>query len=196
MKRSSGFTLIELLVVISIIAILASLAIPAVTGALARGQMAQTLSNMKQLHLATFNMDLDNQQAGQASGWPGSSNTDMNTALLWVTALTNGNYLKPTEIQKMLSAQTLQATNLTSTNGWAITVYGAGNTDDNGIIFLSTKNIAYAQGAVSATAMPTSASKPYGDKGFVIFRRGADGQILQARFYTNVLSTTNQPGPI
>ena len=44
-----GFTLIELLVVISIIAILASLALPAITGALSRGQMTQTLSNMKHL---------------------------------------------------------------------------------------------------------------------------------------------------
>lgn len=196
MKRSSGFTLIELLVVISIIAILASLAIPAVTGALARGQMAQTLSNMKQLHLATFNMDLDNQQAGQASGWPGSSNSAMTTALTWAAALTNGNYLKASELQKMLSAQTLQVTNVTTTNGWALTVYGVGNTDDNGVVFLSTANITFASAATNASAAPTSASKPYGDKGFVIFRRGGDGQILQARFWTNGLSTTNQPGPI
>ncbi|MEI8312442.1 MAG: type II secretion system protein [Verrucomicrobiota bacterium] len=196
MKRSSGFTLIELLVVISIIAILASLAIPAVTGALARGQMAQTLSNMKQLHLATFNMDLDNQQAGQPSGWPGTNTGAPANALAWAAALTNGNYLKATELQKLLSAQTLQATNTTSTNGWAIIVYDA-SSDDNGIVFLSTKNVAFAAGATNATAPgPTAASKPYGDKGFVLFRKGGDGQILQARFYTNNLSTTNQGAPL
>jgi len=196
MKRSSAFTLIELLVVISIIAILASLAIPAVTGALARGQMAQTLSNMKQLHLATFNMDLDNQQAGAASGWPGASNTTMTTALAWAAALTNGNYLKTTELGKLLSAQTLQATNTTSTNGWAITVYDSAGSDDNGTVFLTTKNVSFAAAAVSGSAAPTASAKPYGDKGFVIFRRGGDGQILQARFWTNTMSTTNQGGPI
>lgn len=45
-----GFTLIELLVVVAIIAVLAALAVPAVSGALAKGNDAKCMSNMRQLY--------------------------------------------------------------------------------------------------------------------------------------------------
>jgi prepilin-type N-terminal cleavage/methylation domain-containing protein len=47
-----GFTLIELLVVISIIAILASLAVPAMANVIRRGRMTQQLSDGRQVYTA------------------------------------------------------------------------------------------------------------------------------------------------
>ena len=79
-KRSqSAFTLIEMLVVISIIAVLAAFAVPALTSALTKGQMTGTLNNGRQLYLAAQQMALD----GAANSdptlvWPGDDPADRN----------------------------------------------------------------------------------------------------------------------
>jgi prepilin-type N-terminal cleavage/methylation domain-containing protein len=107
MNKSSyphAFTLIELLVVISIIAVLALLAGPALTQALTKGQMTGTLSNARQLYLAGFQMATDGGANSDPNlSWPGD---DPALADLqgYCTKLVQNNYLKVGDLQKILNA--------------------------------------------------------------------------------------------
>ena len=189
-----AFTLIELLVVISIIAILASLAIPAVTGALARGQMTQTLSNMKQLHLVAQTMALDATTTGDTNiGWPGD--LPQKTWAGWVTNATPG-YIKTHDMAKLLSAPgitvsptaTLSSLTPGVASGRAVLLYQVSETNNNNTVLFSSANFTNTAGGGNTL---DGASLPYGDKGFIVFRKGGDGAILQARqtgsTFTNVI---------
>lgn len=172
--RSLGFTLIELLVVISIIGILASLAIPAVTGALVRGQMTGQVSNLKQLHLATQSMALDGSTTGDTNlGWPADIGASW---AAWATNIVGGKYMSTNDFAKMISAPgvIVSATaNPGSPGKSAVILYNVGESSENAVVFLSSANFTNGSTTtLSATAVP------FANKGFTVFRKGGDGAVL------------------
>lgn len=191
--RKSGFTLIELLVVISIIGILASLAIPAVSGALVKGQMTGTLNNARQLQLATFNLNLERETIGEQGAWPGSgASASWND---YLTELTNA--LTVNDVRKMFSAPgvAVPATAYPpASSEVALAVYNVGTVEDGSAIFITSRNrIAPTS---SGGQWGTGDATPYGDKGVIVMRKGGDGAIVQVRFLTNTNTTpvlSNQP---
>lgn len=180
LNRLRAFTLIELLVVISIIAILASLAIPAVSGALVRAQLSQSLSNSRQLSLASYSLAMDSVATGDATmpGWPST-----NSFSTWVEQLTNAG-LGTNDILKLLTASSVgPRTWPPSVNDIAYNVYAVNDSSIGETIFLTTRNW-----DASAPAPLDRNATPYGDKGFVVFRKGGDGAIYTARQATNQIS--------
>lgn len=184
-KRLTAFTLIELLVVISIIAILAALALPAITGALARGQMTQTMSNMKQLHLVAQQIALDGSTTGDTNlAWPGDLPTKTWSA--WAGIVTNG-YMTAADLAKMCSAPAVTASSNTIVTGStpgttrAVLGYQVSETNESTVVLFTSSNFTNA----NAPTAPIATGKPYGTKGFVVFRKGGDGAVLQTSQATN-----------
>lgn len=164
-----AFTLIELLVVISIIAILASLAIPAVSGALVRGQMTQTMNNARQLTLATQTMSIDTTTSGSGASWTVGTDGSQLTVTTFSQELINGKYLTDSDLRKIYAAPGIiipSGTTTFSAGDIAFSIMQTTESSPSDQPFVITKN--WQAGTLST-------NNPYGDKGFIVFRKGGDG---------------------
>src|SRR5438477_10597827 len=170
-KASAAFTLIEMLVVISIIVVLASFAVPAVISGLTKGQLVGTLNNARQLFLAQQQMALDGTTNGDANlQWPGDYTPALTTLQDYLNKLVQGDYLKASDLPKILSAPGATCTVTSSGTGGSTTVTLTGDSglkvfpvtsaDASNVIFAVTSNYTYD------TAFTATPGNPYGDKGF------------------------------
>lgn len=187
-RQQSGLTLVEALVIIGILVALA-LVTPHCwqTHTLKKGQMTQTLSNMKQLHLATQTMAMDGTTIPDTNlGWPGDTG---GTFTNWVRLLVP-DYLSTNDLCKMLSAPGVitPINSLPSANNTALRVYSVSSNSPPLSVFLTTAN--FTNSPTGGNALDPKA-KPYGDKGFVVFRKEGSGAILQSRQIgqTNVIGS-------
>jgi len=185
LKRITAFTLVELLVVISIIAILASLALPSIVGALSRAQLTQALSNARQIHTATVMAVSSAASTGDTNfGWPGDVTT-ITTVQLFAKMLIDYDFLKAQDVGKVFTCSGMGGIT-TTTNSATVTaancafkVFPLTDGDAGVNVFLLTQNM------VTFGTAPTADSKPFGDKGFVVFRKSGDGAVYKNQQATN-----------
>jgi type II secretory pathway pseudopilin PulG len=175
--------LIELLVVIAIIATIAAFAVPALTSALTKGQMTGTMNNARQLYLAGYQMALDGAANSDANlAWPGDYATGVTTLKDYVEKLVQNDYLKASDLPKVLSApgasctatgSATTPTTVTLSGNSGLKVYPVTSADASNVIFTVTSNYTYD------TAFTGTPPNPYGDKGFVVVRKGGDASVLR-----------------
>jgi len=159
--------------------------------------MTGTLNNARQLYLAGYQMALDGSSNSDPTlSWPGD---DQNAATLnlklYCAKLIKSDYLKAGDLTKLLSAPgaacTVNATGPDANGDYTVTyaagtpalkVYKVKDADAANTIFAVTKNYTYDTALTSATA-------PFGDKGFVVVRKGGDASILRKN---NAIATSGQ----
>jgi prepilin-type N-terminal cleavage/methylation domain-containing protein len=190
--KSNSFTLVELLVVISIIGLLAGLAVPAIQGGLDKAKQQVDVSNARQLGTILFseandnsgnyrcNTDLTNTNIG--------ATIDVFKGLFADKALTTAKILAGNGVTPATSTNNIAAANV----AWALG-FGLNTSDDSEIPLIITKGTDAAFGTEDVT--PDKTKCPWKDKGVAIYFLGNNATFKKTTSGGKVVKalTTNKP---
>ncbi len=170
---------------IAIIAILAALAVPALTSALDKAQMTGTMNNARQLYIAQFQMSNDGAANSDAtSAWPGDLPTLPATVHDYLNVLLEKGYLKGGDAIKLLNAPGAAYTATVTTTNGIDQLSAAGGTPALKIWLCQDANPASTIFATSLNYIydtpPLATAVPYGVKGFVTIKKGGDASVYRA----------------
>lgn len=181
---------------ITLIALLVALALPNLGMRMpAKGHMVQTLSNAKQIYLASFQMAADHAVSeNPLLGWPGdlaAAKVDPVKSLPeLVERMAQQDYIKRGDLGKVFAAPGIPIYNgsgsFQSRNS-ALKIYKVTENDVAQCVFAATKNFTFGKGLDDMKV-------PYKDKGCVIFRKGGDGLALGKMQSKNTALVGFMPG--
>jgi len=191
-KRTRGFTLIELLVVITIIGILAGLAVPAIGTALANAKQTADVVNARQLGIVLFSIANDEGGVYPLGPRDATSGLRPTTAVATSTLLFNG-LLADRDLSEpkilatngkipykgSLATPTLAAANV----GWDITVPLTTSSEAGVPLLASTGPFTNTSGfsAVTIPDVSPSITNVWGNKGVVIYTVGNSASFVKGR---------------
>jgi hypothetical protein len=142
----------------------------------AKGRMIQALSNMRQLHLTCQQMALDGSTVPDTNlGWPGSYATSGQ----WLAKMVP-EYLSTNDLCKLLSVRelTVPPSKLPKMNETALRVYAVTEDSPGNTVLFTSSN--FTNTPTGGDALDV-ASKPFGTNGFVVFRKGGNGEVLRQK---------------
>ena len=174
-RNESGITLFEVIFYVVIVFILYAVLAPhELRISPGRTALNQSLSNMKQLHLAAQQMQLDGITTGNTNlGWPGDIGGSFTN---WTAQLLKGGYLTTSDLCKLLSAPGIivSPNKLIRMNETAMRVYAVSTNSPSDAVFLTSANFT---NTLTGGVAPNADSKPFGNK-VVFFQIGGIGSIL------------------
>lgn len=171
--KPNSFTLVELLVVISIIGLLAGLAVPAIQGGLDKAKQQVDVSNIRQCGLIAFGYANDN------DGYYSGTNTSSQTATAYFTNLVALGLLNSTKILAGNGYTAATSTgNITAANiAWGYNSPLNTSDDANLPLFIS-KN--FGTGNTFSNVSIASATNGWKNKGIVVYRIGNSAEFIKS----------------
>ncbi|HKP92948.1 MAG TPA: hypothetical protein VJS88_03555 [Chthoniobacterales bacterium] len=169
----------EIVVLIVVAGVISILAWPAWKSALVKRDLTRTMNHGRELYLAALRMATDGASKSDASlAWAGDY--PVNSLADYCTRLLEKNYLKPVDLERMLSAADVTcrvsmsgppATAILSGQS-ALKLYKVKTADPSSTIFAASANYVYATELKTGTV-------PFGDAGFVVIRKSGDAGVYK-----------------
>lgn len=209
MRSKSAFTLVELLVVIAIIALLVSIVVPAISGALFKGKMTAALANGRGIQQAIFSKDTESIYTTSSATWPQAIQAWSDSSSFLNSLVTNDvlnvgyNFFTGPGLRTAANE-----TEFLSPPGgvadincmWSVVEDVTDGTQE-GLPVLFSRNLTitdmanetYAPSATGKSTFLLPTENPFNDKGFIFITKSGAGYAL----FKNDLEvgTATQPGP-